>query len=83
MQGSSTGTKRYGVSASDFLRTQLFYAVDVLANGGDPVRADGFVHPTLLLTVHGGRREPNSVVKRRNTRKARIIQKIHHRSPQP
>ena len=55
MQGSGAAAQRHGVLHSKILRDLFLDGVDILADGGHPVRPDGFVHPVLLIAVHGGR----------------------------
>ncbi len=60
-RGGAAG-KGDGVAHADVVGDELFGFVDVRADGGDPVGADGFVDPVLLVAVHGWGGEPDLVV---------------------
>ena len=66
VQCGCAACKPNGTVAADLLCSQTLYFIDVLANGADPVGADGLVDPLLLFAVHGGRRKPYFFLKRLN-----------------
>ena len=80
VKGGGAGGEADGIAAADIGSNLLFDLVDVGADGGDPVGADGLVHPSLFIAVHGGRGKPDFVFKRGDPGKARIGKKMIHSS---
>ena len=78
VQGSGTGTQAHCVLPADFLRAFLFHQVNVFTDGGNPVGQDGFVHPALLIAVHGGAGQPAAGLKGRNPPEPRVVSVICH-----
>ena len=64
------------VLAADCFRRDALDFVDVRADGGHPVGADGFVHPLLLFAVHGGRGEPEFGRERRQAVKPGVLEEV-------
>ena len=52
--------------------------VDVPADGGNPVRLDGFVHPSLLVSVHRRAGKPEFTFKRAYPAESRVSQQTVH-----
>ena len=59
VQGGGAGGQAHGVFHAYVFGDLLFRLVDVLAHRGDPVGLDRAVHPSLLVPVHGGGRQPD------------------------
>ena len=79
VEGGGSGGQADGALAADHFGGGAFDFVDVGAEGGDPVGADGFVDPLLLLAVHGGGGEPELGRERRKAGETGVLDEICHR----
>ena len=73
MQRGGTTGKGNGMLYADIGCDLLLDLIDICADGGNPVRPNCIIHPILLVSVHGRRRQPNLLLKGFNPRKARIV----------
>ena len=72
VQGGGAAGQAHGILDTYIFCQLLLHSVNIGTHGGDPVGADGLIHPALLVTVHGGRGQPKFVLQRSDTLKAGI-----------
>lgn len=66
MKRRRAGAQRDSVLAAYILGKFSLDGVDIRTNGADLISADRFVHKTLFVSMHSGRRKPNLVFERHN-----------------
>ena len=81
VQGRGAAGQAYSILHAHKGFHLLLHLVDVGAYGGDPVGFDGFIHPFLLLPMHGGRGQPDLLFKRFDPDKAWVLEKLVHAVP--
>ena len=59
VQGGGAGGKPDGVFAAHIFTDGFLHLIDIPADSGNPVGQDRFVHPALLVSVHGGGGKPD------------------------